>query len=94
MAQELHCDSGGDHGDLIRSLDLKKVMKERDAMICRACGNQERASEGYPCERCGTFICIICTFRGISLCTKCAAEQPANSAAAGATSPRLDWPEH
>ena len=26
-------------------------------MICRACGNEERASEGYPCVTCGTFIC-------------------------------------
>ncbi|HET8632643.1 MAG TPA: hypothetical protein VFL88_00740 [Gemmatimonadales bacterium] len=44
---------------------------ERDAMRCRACGNEERASEGYPCERCGTFICLICTFRGVTLCADC-----------------------
>ena len=43
-------------------------------MECRSCGQQERASEGYPCERCGTFICLICTNRGISLCRKCAGE--------------------
>ena len=24
-------------------------------MICRSCRNQERASEGYPCAKCGTF---------------------------------------
>jgi hypothetical protein len=45
--------------------------RERDAMICRACGNEERASEGYPCERCGTFICLICTFRGVTRCADC-----------------------
>ncbi|HET9603600.1 MAG TPA: hypothetical protein VFO96_04880 [Gemmatimonadales bacterium] len=45
--------------------------RERDAMICRACGNEERASEGYPCERCGTFICLICTFRGVTHCAEC-----------------------
>ena len=45
--------------------------KEHDAMICRACGNEERASEGYPCQGCGTFICIICTNRGVVLCKEC-----------------------
>ena len=29
-------------------------LHEHDAMICRACGNEERASEGYPCVKCGT----------------------------------------
>jgi len=50
--------------------------KERDAMICRACGREERASEGYPCESCGTFICLICTFRGVVLCRKCDGKPP------------------
>lgn len=45
--------------------------REHDAMICRSCGNEERASEGYPCESCGTFICIICSNRGIVLCKDC-----------------------
>ena len=45
--------------------------REHDAMICRSCGNEERASEGYPCESCGTFICIICTNRGVVLCKDC-----------------------
>lgn len=40
-------------------------------MICRSCGNEERASEGNPCEDCGTFICLICDFRGITLCKAC-----------------------
>ena len=41
-------------------------INEHDAMGCRACGREERASEGYPCANCGTFICLICTFRGVT----------------------------
>ena len=53
-------------------------LREHDAMICRACGNEERASEGYPCVKCGTFICIICSIRGIDTCRACTqAERPA-----------------
>ncbi len=48
-----------------------KVTKERDAMRCRACGNEERASEGYPCDGCGTFVCLICTMRGVTMCRSC-----------------------
>ena len=48
-----------------------RELHERDAMICRHCGKEERASEGYPCGGCGTFLCIICTFRGFSLCLEC-----------------------
>jgi hypothetical protein len=44
---------------------------EKDSMICRACGREERASEGYPCTGCGTFICLICSFRGVTLCAAC-----------------------
>lgn len=47
-------------------------LQERDAMTCRACGNEERASEGYPCDDCGTFLCVMCNFRGITLCKECA----------------------
>ena len=47
---------------------------ERDAMRCRSCGREERASEGYPCSECGTFICLICTFRGITRCASCEAQ--------------------
>jgi hypothetical protein len=47
---------------------------ERDAMICRACGREERASEGYPCESCGTFVCLVCTIRGVTRCRACAAK--------------------
>lgn len=43
-----------------------------DAMVCRNCGREERASEGYPCDKCGTFICLICTFRGVTTCKQCA----------------------
>ena len=26
----------------------KPKLMEHDAMVCRSCGNEERASEGYP----------------------------------------------
>lgn len=42
-----------------------------DSMICRACGNEERASEGYPCDQCGTFICLICFFKNVVRCKEC-----------------------
>jgi hypothetical protein len=45
-----------------------------DAMECRACGKEERASEGYPCHNCGTFICNMCNMRGVVLCRKCEGE--------------------
>ena len=51
-------------------------LKERDAMICRACGREERASEGYPCANCGTFICLICNMRGVTLCKACSEKAP------------------
>ena len=52
-------------------------LAERDSMRCRACGNEERASEGYPCVKCGTFICVICNLRGVIRCRACtAAETP------------------
>jgi hypothetical protein len=54
-------------------------IKERDAMGCRACGREERASEGYPCVNCGTFICLICSFRGVTLCSDCAAKGKSGS---------------
>jgi hypothetical protein len=47
-------------------------MSEHDAMTCRACGREERASEGYPCQRCGTFICLLCNMRGVIFCRACA----------------------
>jgi hypothetical protein len=58
-------------------------LHERDAMTCRACGNEERASEGYPCAECGTFICQICTMRGVQFCRRC---QEQRTAAAGSGS--------
>ena len=54
-------------------------LHEHDAMTCRSCGREERASEGYPCSNCGTFICLICTFQGVTLCKACAAGQPTAS---------------
>jgi hypothetical protein len=49
-------------------------LKEKDAMICRSCGNEERASEGYPCQECGTFICVVCNMRGHTRCRDCQAK--------------------
>jgi hypothetical protein len=51
-------------------------LREHDAMTCRACGREERASEGYPCADCGTFICLICTMRGVVFCRTCAPKHP------------------
>lgn len=48
--------------------------QEVDMMVCRACGNEERASEGYPCDGCGTFICVVCNMRGVTLCKTCQAK--------------------
>jgi len=50
-------------------------MTEHDMMVCRSCGNEERASEGYPCQDCGTFVCLICDNRGITLCRACRGKQ-------------------
>jgi DNA-directed RNA polymerase subunit M/transcription elongation factor TFIIS len=50
-----------------------------DVMVCRACGNEERASEGYPCSGCGTFICIVCEIRGVIQCRACEAKSPAKA---------------
>lgn len=46
-------------------------LQEHDAMRCRSCGNEERATEGAPCESCGTFLCIMCQFKGIKRCAAC-----------------------
>jgi hypothetical protein len=51
-------------------------LHEHDAMECRACGREERASEGYPCVKCGTFICLLCSVKGITLCRQCAESTP------------------
>jgi late competence protein required for DNA uptake (superfamily II DNA/RNA helicase) len=56
------------------------MSQETDRMICRACGNEERASEGYPCDGCGTFICVICSMRGVTLCRACQAKTPPSDA--------------
>jgi hypothetical protein len=52
---------------------MAKELKEHDEMQCRACYTLERASEGYPCQNCGTFICLMCSIRGVMLCANCAA---------------------
>lgn len=72
---------------------MSKDLRERDAMLCRSCGNEERASEGYPCADCGTFVCIICSFRGVTLCKKCAGARP-EPPLTPSHLPKIDWPEH
>lgn len=62
------------------------ALHERDAMICRSCGNEERASEGYPCAECGTFICLMCVFKGVVRCEKC--EAAARGSSSGDVTPR------
>lgn len=52
-------------------------------MMCRACGNEERASEGYPCVDCGTFICVMCTLRGVTRCRACDARARGFDVSAG-----------
>jgi hypothetical protein len=52
---------------------------EHDGMACRACGREERASEGYPCDMCGTFICLMCSFRGVTRCRECAVKAGSGS---------------
>ena len=59
----------------------RSELKEHDMMVCRFCGNEERASEGYPCTGCGTFICLICSFRGITRCKACEEKAKAASSA-------------
>ena len=48
--------------------------REHDAMTCRSCGREERASEGYPCANCGTFLCVLCSIRGVLYCRPCAVQ--------------------
>ena len=50
-------------------------LQEHDGMICRACGREERASEGYPCVDCGRFICLMCDMKGVVRCRDCEATQ-------------------
>jgi hypothetical protein len=76
-------------------------LRERDAMVCRSCGHEERASEGYPCKDCGTFICIMCVFKGVVRCERCenAASAPGDASPSARTqsppvSPVMDWPDH
>ena len=72
-------------------------------MVCRSCGQEERASEGYPCKDCGTFICIMCVFKGVVRCERCAASVASapgvsstdtSSSRAVQIAPEMDWPEH
>jgi len=72
---------------------MAKNLREKDKMMCRSCGNEERASEGYPCTDCGTFVCIICNFRGVTLCKSCRAKRPEPPLTPN-HSTKVDWPEH
>ena len=54
-------------------------------MVCRSCGNEERASEGYPCVDCGTFVCVICNMRGITRCRSCQSKRDAEPTVPGDT---------
>jgi len=69
-------------------------MTEFDAMVCSACGKEERASEGYPCPVCGNFLCLICQFRGVSRCNECEAkaQEEAKAEAAKETGKEADGP--
>jgi len=66
-------------------------------MLCRSCSHEERASEGYPCANCGTFLCLMCVFKGVVRCAVCEAATPDSDALLKqviAQVPRIDWPEH
>jgi len=52
------------------------ALRERDAMICRACGKEERASERYPGVKYGTLVCVVCNMRGVVECRACAEKSP------------------
>ena len=62
---------------------------ERDEMECRSCGRMERASEGYPCARCGTFLCLRCEFAGVQECRRCAGDAGVDDAAVPPLPPPL-----
>ncbi len=42
-----------------------------DRILCTACGEEARASEGYPCATCGGFVCVRCSLRGVVNCRRC-----------------------
>ena len=67
---------------------------EKDAMLCRSCGNEERASEGYPCADCGTFLCVMCNFRGVRKCRRCMQSGVRQPLPTPREIPLIDWPEH
>ena len=57
--------------------------EEMERIKCRYCGNDDRASEGYPCQSCGAFICIICSIRGVTVCRACEGKGGAQAHAKG-----------
>ena len=66
--------------EVLSEISTMAHLQERDAMICAACGNEERASEGYPCVDCGTFICVMCNMRGVTRCKTCQEKAKGKSA--------------
>jgi len=56
---------------------MTATVPQNDQMICRSCGRPERASEGYPCQKCSTFICVLCNLRGVTRCKTCEAKAAA-----------------
>ena len=66
--------------EVLSEISTMAQLQERDAMICAACGNEERASEGYPCVDCGTFICVMCNMRGVTRCKNCQEKAKGKSA--------------
>jgi hypothetical protein len=63
------------------------AIPDSDRMSCRACRRDGRASEGYPCRECGTFICLLCSIRGVVLCADCATR----AASEATTEPPRQW---
>lgn len=47
-------------------------MAAPEHLRCAACGADERAAEGAPCDGCEAFLCIVCTVRGVVTCARCA----------------------
>ena len=66
---------------------MSDASRTNDMMRCRSCGVEERASEGYPCANCGTFLCVMCSLKGLLYCAACASELGRTPAGAPAPPP-------
>jgi hypothetical protein len=74
--------------------ELGHGLQEHDAMRCRSCGNEERASEGMPCESCSTFICLMCQLKGVRHCAACDGRPLPTGGNASGTSPNAVKTNH